>query len=106
MILQTEPLPAQLTRVPPLARRILVADGNSDARDLLEFILRRENYEVTTVNNGQQALQSVLDHPPRVLVLETLLPGMNGLEVIKELRARSQFALLPILILSAKAGGD
>ena len=103
MILNTEAMPAQISPLTSPAGRVLVADGDPDARDLVEFILHRENYEVIAVSNGEKALQRTLEQPPGVIVLETVLPGMNGLEVIKQLRARNRFASLPILILSAKS---
>jgi DNA-binding response OmpR family regulator len=81
--------------------RILIAEDQTDIRELLELNLRGAGYEVRAVSDGRQALASQADAPCDLLVLDLMMPLMDGLEVCKALRARGSAA--PILMLTAKS---
>ena len=83
---------------------ILVIEDDSAIRDLLRRGLAYENYKVTIANDGMGGLTSARDNPPDMVILDWMMPGMDGLEVCKRLRAASD---VPILMLTAKdAVGD
>jgi len=80
---------------------ILVAEDQTDIRDLLVMNLRSAGYEVSSVGDGEQALARQLESPSDLLVLDLMMPRMDGLEVCKALRAKGSAA--PILMLTAKS---
>src|SRR5438093_6419308 len=80
---------------------ILVAEDQADIRDLLVMNLRNAGYEVTAVADGSAALASQNEQASDLLILDLMMPGMDGLEVCKALRARQHST--PILMLTAKS---
>ncbi len=80
---------------------ILVAEDQADIRDLLVLNLRGAGYDVSAVADGLAALQQQLAAPRDLLILDLMMPGIDGLEVCKALRA--QGAAAPILMLTAKS---
>jgi DNA-binding response OmpR family regulator len=90
-----------LTTTLPMRAHILVAEDQTDIRDLLLMNLRSAGYEATGVVDGEQALVRQLDAPCDLLILDLMMPRMDGLEVCKALRARG--SATPILMLTAKS---
>jgi two-component system phosphate regulon response regulator PhoB len=84
--------------------RILIVDDEPDVIELLEFNLRQAGYEVTAAEDGAQALRKAREWAPDLLVLDLMLPEVEGTEVCKQLRADPATARVPILMLTAKAG--
>jgi DNA-binding response OmpR family regulator len=84
-----------------MAQNILVAEDQADIRDLIVLNLRNAGYEVTAVADGQQALDHAFAHPSDLLVLDLMMPRLDGLDVCKALRARGHST--PILMLTAKS---
>lgn len=85
----------------PTPAHVLVAEDQTDIRDLLVLNLRNAGYEVTAVADGAAALAAQTAQPRDLLVLDLMMPGLDGLEVCKALRARGSAA--PILMLTAKS---
>ncbi len=79
--------------------QILVIEDDSAIRDLLRRGLAYENYKVTTAADGPSGLAAARDNPPDLVVLDWMMPGMDGLEVCRRLRTASN---VPILMLTAK----
>src|SRR2546427_9237197 len=80
---------------------ILVAEDQADIRDLIVMNLRNAGYEVIAVADGLAALASQNEHASDLLILDLMMPGLDGLEVCKALRARGRST--PILMLTAKS---
>ncbi len=80
---------------------ILVAEDQTDIRELIALNLRNAGYEVTTVGDGPAALASQNEQASDLLILDLMMPGLDGLEVCKALRARGRST--PILMLTARA---
>src|SRR5947208_1309842 len=80
---------------------ILVAEDQADIRDLIVMNLRNAGYEVIAVADGWAALASQNEHASDLLILDLMMPGLDGLEVCKALRARGRST--PILMLTAKS---
>jgi CheY-like chemotaxis protein len=93
-------------RVAAPAPRVLIVEDFVDSREMyIEFLLAH-GFEVTGAEDGLSALHSVEDHPPDLVVLDIALPKLDGLSVLRRLRADPRFATLPILTLSASIGAD
>jgi two-component system CheB/CheR fusion protein len=69
------------------ARRVLVVDDNHDSAESLAMLLRLLGHEVNTAHDGPSALSSASRHRPEIVLLDIGLPGMNGYDVAKEIRA-------------------
>lgn len=81
---------------------ILIVDDEEDIVELLELNLLREGYKVLTCGTGEQALQIARSKRPELMVLDLMLPGIDGLEVCKRLKSDPKTERIPIVILSAK----
>lgn len=86
------------------APRILVVDDEPNIRDLLVTSLRFAGYQVRAVANGAQTISAVLEEEPDLIILDVMLPDMNGFSVTKRLRGAGFTA--PILFLTAKDGTE
>ena len=82
--------------------RILIAEDDPNILISIEFLLRNAGYEVTVACDGGQALASVRERPPDLVVLDIMLPVINGFEVCRQLRASDAFKDIKILILTAR----
>src|SRR5438128_4066274 len=83
------------------ARRILVVDDDPMVATTVQRVLRPEGYEVDVALGGQEALERARAHQPDLVVLDLMMPGIDGLEVCRQLRATGT---LPILMLTARSG--
>lgn len=79
--------------------RILIADDDREICDLLEIYINNEGFEVIKAYDGEEAYQKFVETDPDCLVLDIMMPEMDGFEVVKKIREESQ---VPILMLSAK----
>ncbi|WP_381559140.1 SpoIIE family protein phosphatase [Streptomyces eurythermus] len=86
--------------------RVLVADDNADMREYLTRILVTAGYEVTTVTDGVEALQSARRSTPDLVVSDVMMPRLDGLELVARLRGDARTASVPVLLLSARAGQE
>jgi two-component system phosphate regulon response regulator PhoB len=93
-------LPCYFNRV---KQRILVVDDEPDAVELLEFNLKQAGYDVNTAADGASALKLARALQPALIVLDIMLPEMDGFEVCKLLRRETATAGIPIIMLTAKA---
>ena len=84
-----------------MGAEILVAEDQADIRDLIALNLRHAGYDVTPVADGRAALDSQSDRSSDLLILDLMMPGLDGLEVCKALRAKGR--AMPILMLTAKS---
>jgi CheY-like chemotaxis protein len=83
--------------------RVLAVDDDPTILRLLEVNLEMDGHEVHTAVNGQQALDRVADVDPDVVLLDVMMPELDGWQVCERLRADERFAHLPIVFLSARA---
>ena len=82
--------------------RIHIVEDEPNIVESLSFILRRAGFEVDTVTDGAEALDRVRRQAFEVLVLDIMLPGMNGLDVLKAIRSDQTLSSLPVVVLTAK----
>ncbi|OAM76394.1 response regulator transcription factor [Devosia elaeis] len=81
---------------------VLIAEDEPSILESLDFILRRAGWSIESVTDGEAVLERVRRAPPRVLVLDVMLPRRSGFDVLKQLRADVETRDLPVLILTAK----
>ena len=81
---------------------ILVVEDEEDIRDLVSYHLVKEGYRVAGVASGEEALASAVSQPPDLIVLDLMLPGLDGLAVCRHLRANPKTAGILIVMLTAK----
>jgi len=82
--------------------RLLVVDDEPDILELVQYNLRKAQYDVVCVASGEEALAQVRSAPPDLIVLDLMLPGVDGLEVCKALKRDTRTAAIPIVILTAR----
>jgi DNA-binding response OmpR family regulator len=82
--------------------RVLIVEDEPDICDLLAFHLEREGYQASKCRSGADALHQIRASPPDLVLLDLMLPGMNGLEVCRRLRQDTATVGLPIVMLTAK----
>jgi len=84
-------------------RTVLVVDDEKDIRELVGFHLTQDGYAVREAESGEDALASVAGERPALVVLDVMLPGADGLEVCRRLRADPATATIPVIMLTARA---
>jgi DNA-binding response OmpR family regulator len=85
-----------------MATRVLITEDEPNIAESLTFILNREGYDVSTVFDGEAALQRLRSDPPDIMILDVMLPKLNGFEVLKLVKADPALKALPVMILTAK----
>jgi two-component system phosphate regulon response regulator PhoB len=83
-------------------KAILIIEDDPDIRELMKHHLERDGYGVVGAPTGEEGLRMVRKAPPSLVILDLMLPGMDGLEVLRKLRADSKTRELPTVIVSAK----
>ncbi len=82
---------------------VLVVDDDPDVCDLITFKLRKSGYEVRRATDGDEALQAVAQRLPDLVLLDIMMPGPSGLEVLERWRGQPGTATLPVILLTARA---
>jgi len=83
--------------------RILVVDDDPEIVNLFAYALRRAGYQVEGVLDGRAALERARQAPPDLILLDVMMPGIDGYEVARQLRAEAATAAIPIVMLTARA---
>jgi two-component system alkaline phosphatase synthesis response regulator PhoP/two-component system response regulator VicR len=84
-------------------RLVLIADDDRDILSLVRAVLERSGHEVVSAGDGAEALARVADRRPDLAVLDITMPQVDGLEVLRRLRADPETSDLPVILLSAQA---
>jgi DNA-binding response OmpR family regulator len=87
----------------PSAKKILIVEDEKDILQLVKLYLEKEGYRTVTASTGSEGLAQVRTEKPDLLVLDLMLPEIDGLEICKRLRSAPDTAMLPIIMLTAKA---
>ena len=90
----------------PPPSKILVVDDSRTQLDWLVQVLSREGYDVRSAENGKEAIRKVRSDPPDLVLLDMILPDMDGLEVLRIVKARPEDQFIPVIILSVKSDLD
>jgi two-component system alkaline phosphatase synthesis response regulator PhoP len=86
-----------------MARKILIIEDDVSTSQFLSYTMEREGYQAITALNGIDGLKKALAEKPDLIILDLMLPGLDGFELCHRLRAYPATADIPVLILSAKA---
>jgi DNA-binding response OmpR family regulator len=87
-------------RTPP---RILIVDDNAETVDILRTRLHHEGYEIVTAREGEEALATVREVQPDLVLLDIMMPGMDGIEVCRRLKGDCSLPFMPIVMVTARA---
>lgn len=85
-----------------MPKRILIVDDNEDARQLFAQCLSGEGFEITFANDGDEVLRKVGWTHPDLILLDLMMPGIDGLRVCRALKQNPAYRPIPILMISAK----
>lgn len=86
--------------MPPI---IMVVDDDANTRRLLKFILDHAGYDMIEAQDGMDALEKLQTSQPDLIILDVLMPNLDGFTTIHHIRANPQFAALPVIFLSSRA---
>jgi DNA-binding response OmpR family regulator len=85
-----------------MSHKVLIADDEPNILISLEYLMKREGYEVVVVRDGQQALEAIIRERPDLVLMDVMMPLKSGFEVCQEVRAMESVKDTPILMLTAK----
>ena len=83
-------------------KKILLVDDEPNILVALEFLMQQEGYQVQTANNGREALNYMKNFIPDIVILDVMMPGMDGFEVANNIRTNNTFQSTQIIFLTAK----
>ena len=86
-----------------MVNRILVIEDDPATSRLVDYSLRHEGYEVLRASNGLEGIRKAISEAPDLVILDVMLPGLDGFEICHRLKADAATARLPILMFSARA---
>ncbi|MDB4538191.1 response regulator transcription factor [Akkermansiaceae bacterium] len=90
----------------PVTHKILIIEDEVDIATLVSFNLQRAGYAVDMVHDGREGLEKILKNQPNLVVLDLMLPGMDGFSILKEMQRDARAAAIPVLMLTAKSQID
>jgi two-component system alkaline phosphatase synthesis response regulator PhoP len=85
-----------------ILKKVLIIEDDPSFLRAISHIVEKEGYSVTSASNGMKGLSMAKEEKPDLLILDVMLPGIDGFEICNQLRNESQTAKLPIIMLSAK----
>jgi two-component system, OmpR family, alkaline phosphatase synthesis response regulator PhoP len=80
-------------------RHVYIIEDEEEIAEIIAKFLNKEGYEVTSFNRGDSALKELLENPPDIAILDIMLPGVDGIEILKQIRATHCF---PVIFISAR----
>jgi lipopolysaccharide/colanic/teichoic acid biosynthesis glycosyltransferase len=89
-----------------MGAKVLIADDNKPMADVVKLVLTKEDYDVRVVHDGLSAIRMAKEWKPDIILLDVMMPQMNGFEVCRRLRQIESTSLIPILLLTAKSSID
>lgn len=89
--------------MPTMPKKILAVDDEKHIVRLVQINLQKEGYEVVTASNGREALERVASEKPDLVVMDVMMPEMDGFEALKKLKEDDATADIPVIMLTAKA---
>jgi len=89
-----------------MSKMILVVEDDPNSSMFVQYTLEQEGYQVVSVKNGLDGLKKAEDEHPDLIILDVMLPGLDGYEVCSRLRLKPETTNLPILMFSAKTRQD
>ena len=85
-----------------MAKHVLLVEDEENITEAIRFLLTRDGWHVEAHADGGTAMQRIRERSPDLIILDIMLPGKNGLDILRELRAEQMFTNLPVLMLTAR----
>jgi DNA-binding response OmpR family regulator len=85
-----------------MSKRVLVIEDEPNIIEAVSFILSRDGWEVKTHANGHDAMEAVRARAPDLVILDVMLPGKSGYDILQEIRADAVYGRMPVLMLTAR----
>ncbi len=85
-----------------MGKKVLLIEDEPNIIEAVSFILSRDGWEVKTHSNGHDAMEAVRRRAPDIVILDVMLPGKSGFDILGEIRADPEFAGVPVLMLTAR----
>jgi twitching motility two-component system response regulator PilH len=85
-----------------MKKRVLVVDDSATDRQLATSLLQKQGYSVIAAVDGEEALEKIAVEPPPLVVLDIILPGMNGYQVLRQLKSSPQTKDIKVILVSSK----
>ncbi|SEL90824.1 Response regulator receiver domain-containing protein [Roseovarius azorensis] len=85
-----------------MGNKVLLIEDEPNIIEAVSFILSRDGWEVKTHSNGHDAMQAVRERAPDLIILDVMLPGKSGFDILQEIRGDTEFADTPVLMLTAR----
>uniref|UniRef100_UPI0003903FA9 Response regulator n=1 Tax=Thermotoga maritima (strain ATCC 43589 / DSM 3109 / JCM 10099 / NBRC 100826 / MSB8) TaxID=243274 RepID=UPI0003903FA9 len=89
-----------------MSKKVLLVDDSAPIRKMVSFVLKKEGYEVIEAENGQIALEKLSEFTPDLIVLDIMMPVMDGFTVLKKLQEKEEWKRIPVIVLTAKGGEE
>jgi DNA-binding response OmpR family regulator len=86
----------------PEIPRVLIADDDALLRSLIEFKLSARGYEVISAADGHEALRLIENERPDLIILDSMMPGMDGFAVLQSIKSKPELASIPVVMLTAR----
>jgi len=83
--------------------RIIIIEDDPDICEILKFNLEQSGYDATAFHDGQKGYEAILQSPPDLILLDLMLPGLNGLEIARKLRFEERTQSIPIIMITARS---
>ena len=85
-----------------MSRKVLLIEDEPNITEAIRFLLTREGWQVETHAEGTNAIQVIVAARPDLVILDVMLPGKNGMDILRDLRERDDMQKLPVLMLTAR----
>ncbi len=85
-----------------MGRRVLLIEDEPNIIEAISFLLSRDGFTVHTHSDGETAVDKALSHHPELIILDVMLPGRSGFDVLRDLRASSETPDIPVMMLTAR----
>ncbi|SMO61642.1 response regulator transcription factor [Gracilimonas mengyeensis] len=82
---------------------ILVVDDEKDLLDLIEYNLKKEGFDVIKAENGEEGIKKAKEHNPNLVLMDIMMPKMDGMEAVEKMRADDELKAIPIIFLTARS---
>ncbi len=85
-----------------MEKRVLLIEDEPNIIEAISFILSRDGWDVKTHSNGHDAMEAVRGRQPDLVILDVMLPGRSGFDILQDIRSDAEFASVPVLMLTAR----
>ena len=83
-------------------KKILIADDEEETRSLIKFVLKKENFQVLEADNGQEALKKINEESPDLIILDIIMPGLDGRAILLQLKGNEKTKNIPVIVSSGQ----